>query len=125
MKHSEVILFLLVGATSAVTQIGVLAFLFEVCAFRLDWSVSIAYSASVLVHFLGNKHYTFRNTAKTGATEVLRYLGVVLLNYLITIGVVWLVVEVFKSNPYTAIVASIAATFGLGFALSKLWVFKQ
>lgn len=113
------------GAASASTQFSVFALLFEVCDVPINWSVSTAYVASVIVHFFGNKLFTFGGSAKLYASEILRYLSLVMLNYLITVVVVWLIVDVLKSNPYMATMISIAITAGIGFALSKFWVFNR
>jgi putative flippase GtrA len=124
LKGREVFRFLLVGAASAGTQFGVL-FLFDVCAFSINRSISASYVASVLVHFLGNKYFTFRSVSNVDAIEVLRYLSVALINYLITICIVWFFIEMLDSNKYIATMASISTTVGIGFLLSKLWVFKK
>lgn len=125
MNRIEIFRFLLVGAISAGTQFFSLAVLFDCWAFSLNFSVSASYAISVLVHFLGNKYYTFRATLSTSATEIYRYLSVVLINYSITIFVTWFFVSILNANVYWATVASIGATIGTGFALNKLWVFEK
>ena len=93
MIQLQVLRFLFVGAVSALTQFIVLTVLLKIFAFSLNLTVTAAYVASVLVHFSGNKNFTFKKTAEASMSKGFRYLGVALLNYIITLGVVWFFVE--------------------------------
>lgn len=124
MRHAEIIRFLFVGAASAGVQLVLLAFLLDVCNFPLDLSVSVSYVISVAVHFFGNKFFTFRSVETISRIEIVRYFSVVFINYIITVCIVWFAVQVLKSTPYIAMLASIASTVGVGFVLNKIWVFK-
>lgn len=106
-------------------QFGVLTVFWDFFAFSLNFSVTSAYVGSVFVHFVGNKYFTFRNAATVNVAEGGRYIGLVLLNYTVTLCVVGFVVGVLNSTPYVATVLSIAATVWIGFVLSKYWVFKK
>lgn len=116
--------FCFVGAVSAVAQFSVLTVFLDFFSFLLSFSVTAAYVFSVLVHFIGNKYFTFRSTTDAYVGEGGRYIGVVMVNYIVTLGVVWFVVVVFNGTAHVATVLSIAATVGIGFALSKYWVFR-
>jgi len=117
----QIFRFCLVGVLSATVQFGILTVFLDFFTFSLNFSVTSAYVGSVFVHFFGNKYFTFRNAVVANVAEGGRYIGMVLLNYAVTL----CVVGVLGNKPYVATVLSIVATVWVGFMLSKYWVFKK
>ncbi len=116
----------MVGGSSAVVNLAT----FTVCWHFFHWpnamSVTAAYFVSVLVHFLGNRYITFRAMKHQPLWRNLKkYVVMVGINYLISLGVVHVGVKTFALYPPIAAALAIIATVGLGFVLSKLWVFKH
>lgn len=87
-------------------------------------ALTIAYVASVLLHFSLNKAFTFRTAPPLHGRMVTRYLAVVAINYVVstTIGLSLLKYGVV---PFLALGIAIAATTALGFVLIRQWVFAD
>jgi putative flippase GtrA len=85
---------------------------------------SLAYVLSTSFHFFANKYFTFGNRQTIVLGQVVRYLIVWVLNYLITISIVRLGVEKMKLSPYLGVCCSVAITVFIGYFLSRYWIFK-
>lgn len=87
-------------------------------------SVSVAYSFSTIFHFFANKYFTFGSLCDRRVEQVFRYLVMWLVNYVITIVVVKLTVEMWFLSPYLGVCISVAFTMVTGYVLGRYWVFK-
>jgi putative flippase GtrA len=116
-------LFLFIGAAAAGIYFGLLALFLE--GFHLDYriSVSAAYVLTVTFHFLSNRHLTFRARGYEITPQVVRYLIVVGVNYVLTLAVVFVVVEILQSNTYIGVALSVPVTVIFSYVASKVWVF--
>src|SRR5687768_1861896 len=74
---------------------------------KLDYrvSVSIAYVITVVCHFSLHRFFTFSAGEQQLVHNVGKYLGMLGLNYLITISMAWFVVAVLGLSPYWGVVA--------------------
>lgn len=117
--------FLLVGGVSALIQFIVLALCLEFLVLGYQLSAALAYVASVVFHFSANRYFTFQLKGVPGIDEIRRYATIVVVNFMVTMGITTLTVEVIKLTPYIATVFSIAATVGIAFISSKYWIFKK
>lgn len=116
-------LFLTVGALAAVVNFSSFAFLWNLVHINYQISVSISYILSVIFHFTANRRFTFKSHGRDLHKHLIKYLAMVSTNYLITLAVMYIVVEIFKLSPYIGVVASIGTTVGVGYILAKFWVF--
>lgn len=87
-------------------------------------AVSVAYFVSTTFHFLANRHFTFRAAKEPHGYQIIRYLVMWVLNYLITIVVVSVCVERFLLSPYIGVCISVVFTVFIGYVLARYWVFK-
>ena len=117
--------FLLVGGIAAVIYFGLLFSFLEI--FRLDYrlGVSIAYITAVSFHFFANRYLTFRANQENTFQQIVRYLPMMVLNYLLTLVIVTVSVELLWVSPYIGGGVAIVVTVGLGFFISKVWVFRK
>lgn len=122
--NPQIVKYLIVGSSSAVAQFASLALLVEILRVPNLYGISIAYFLSVLVHFFGNKHYTFRDNTKIKIPQICKYLLVVAANYAITVCVASFALRVLQTNAYIATAMSIGATTCSGYLLSRNLVFK-
>jgi putative flippase GtrA len=80
----RVIRFVVVGGGSAGVQLGVLAgverWLGPVAAFTVSWVISTS------VHYLANRYWALPSARRDAGRQLLEYLGVVALSYLINLG---------------------------------------
>jgi putative flippase GtrA len=129
LKHWEAIFqfvkYLTVGGAAALVYF--LTLLVAVETFKLPHAtaISIAYLSSVIFHFGANKTFTFKNRDTDVLKEAGRFFCVVLINYVITMSVVFVVVDWGGYSTYLGALLGIAATVGLGYLMTKFWVFHH
>jgi putative flippase GtrA len=124
-NQRSIVAFLSVGAFSAFVNFSVFTLCWKIFNFPYQYAVSIAYVLSVICHFTGNRQITFKSQGTGIFFQVIKYLTMVLTNYLITVTVVHFVVENLHFSPYIGIICAIATTVWTGFFMSKLWVFRR
>lgn len=116
-------LFLTVGSISAVVNFFTFFCTFNLMNLDYRFSVSIAYILSVVVHFLGNRYFTFQSHRQHSFSQIKRYMVLLLINYCLTLATVTTSVALLHLSPYIGIVLAIALTVGIGFIISKKYVF--
>lgn len=87
-------------------------------------AVSLAYAISTIFHFLANRHFTFEAALGRKSRQLLRYILLWVINYLITIFIVNVCVEHYRLTPYLAVCAAVTLTVFIGYFLSRYWVFE-
>ncbi len=92
--------------------------------FKYITVVSVAYIVSTIFHYLANRHFTFGAVKDRHQNQIIRYLVMWTINYLITIVVVGFCVEQFQLSPYIGVCISVAFTMFIGYFLARYWVFK-
>jgi putative flippase GtrA len=117
--------FLSIGLITAILYFSAFTFFWKFIDINYKTSVTLAYIFAITFQFLSNRHITFRSSDSGVTSQVLKYFILVSLNYLITYFVVAFIVEVLNLSPYLGIIASIIITFGIGFLLSKFWIFRS
>lgn len=125
MLTTEFITYLVVGGLTAVIYFGFIALSIEF--FGLDYriAVTIAYVLAVSFHFLANRKFTFRVVDSRLLHQSIRYLGILGVNYLITLGVVSFLVVRLGVSTYLSAAASIMVTVCIGYVATKFWVFRH
>lgn len=116
--------YLIVGGSTAILYFGLLLFSVEYLNFGHLAAVSLAYMSAISFHFLANKIFTFRSRGANVVREVARYLCVALVNYIVTLVVVFLVVDLARQSTYFGATVAVAVTLGLGYGMTKFWVFQ-
>ncbi len=117
-------LFLLVGAFTALCNFTIFGFLYSLLRIPYRISVSVAYVLALLVHFSMNRNVTFLSNNSRLFPQIFRYIIVTVFNYLITITVVTLTVELFMLSPYVGVAFAISITCLSGYFLARFWVFR-
>ncbi len=117
--------FLAVGLTTMGVQFSTFALMWDVLHLPQRLSVSVSYVAAVTFHFLSNRSFTFRAGNANIFKQLIRYIIVTCLNYIITIVVVDVCVEVLLLSPYIGVMAAIGTTVMTGFLFLKYWVFAE
>jgi putative flippase GtrA len=116
--------FGVIGATTAAIYFLVMWAADSIMGFKYIAAVSIAYIISTIFHFFANKHFTFSSLNDRQVHQLIRYMVVCSLNYLITIIVVGVCVNRFLLSPYTGVCVSVVFTMFTGYVLARYWVFK-
>ena len=116
--------FGLVGFTTAAIYFLVMWFMDAILGIQYTVAVSLAYFVSTVFHFLANRHFTFDAAHGQNGSQIVRYLLMWFINYLITILVVSLSVETLHLSPYIGVCVSVLFTMCVGYILGRFWVFK-
>lgn len=112
--------FVLGGGLSAAVDIGLLQLLISQGA-AVPVATTIGFLAGLCVNYAFHAKVTFKNV--TSAATLRRFLCVVLVNYLLTLGLVTASVALVDSALVGKIV-SLPLVAVNGFFLSKYWIFK-
>ena len=121
------------GQIARFVFVGVLTFVLYFLLFRilygsagLDYKIAItvAYAVTVMCHFLLNRFFTFNARQRSLGLHAGRYSFMLLLNYFITLCIMWTVVEIVRISPYYGAVASTAVTAASSFLVMKHFVFR-
>lgn len=122
---TEIATFLGVGGATAVLQFTLLFVTIELLQLGAFLAVSVSYIAAITFHFFANKVFTFKSRDANILPEVMRYMCVALVNYIVTLIVVYLVVDLAGQSTYLGAALAIAVTVGLGYGMTKFWVFRH
>lgn len=117
--------FLIVGGTTALLYFLLLIMLLEVLRLEYLIGVSLAYIAAIMFHFVLNRHLTFKATDSALLSQGSRYAVMATANYLLTLAIVFCVVEQLRFNAYIGAVTAIAVSASFTYAVSKVWVFRR
>lgn len=117
--------YLGVGGSTALVYFGLIFVTVQGLHLGHLLAVSVSYLLAISFHFLANKTFTFRSRGGKVWPEVFRYILVALLNYFITLAVVFVVVDWGHQSTYLGALLAIAITLGLGYAMTKFWVFNN
>lgn len=120
-----VIKFLMVGGFTAVFYFSMFTIFWKLMHLNYKIAVSTAFVIATSTQFFLNRHLTFRCYNSKRIEQIVKYITMVVVNYLITFFVVKSVVELLLWSPYIGIIISIGITVITGYLMSKFWVFKQ
>jgi len=119
-RSRQLAVFLAGGVLSAAVDIGVLQLLLHYGA-HFALATTVGFMTGLLVNYAWHSRVTF-DTAATPSSFA-RYLCVVLLNYLLTLGCVALADTVF-GMPLAGKIASLPLIAVNSYLLGKYWIFK-
>lgn len=117
--------YLGVGGSTALVYLGLILVTVQLLHLGHMLAVSISYFCAIAFHFLANKIFTFQSRHGKVIWEILRYIPAALLNYGITLAVVFLVVDWGHGSTYLGALLAIAVTQGIGYGMTKFWVFNH
>lgn len=136
-NFKSITIFLTVGCFVSLFYFSFFNFLWKHLSLNYHLAVSIAYVTAILIYFCANKFLTFKHIEKssnivhgnTGPSligiQFMRFLGMVFLNYLLTLFIVHVTVSFFILQPYWGLGGAIIATTISNYILAKYWIFKS
>ncbi len=80
---------------------------------------------AVIFHFLANRKITFKAVETRIRQQIVRYLLLTLLNYVIQVLIIRICYEMYGINFYVSAFLGILSTMVTGYVLMNLWVFKK
>lgn len=116
----QIVIYLLGGVLSAVVDIGGMQLLILGGAHPVI-ATTCGFALGLLVNYAFHFKVTFKNPKKNGS--FIRYLCVVLMNYLLTIGLVQLAM-IAGINPLYGKIISLPLVAANGYILGRTWIFK-
>ncbi len=125
IQSTEFVRYVLVGGTTALIYFGLVLVFVEIFSLHGVLPVSLAYLASVAFHFISSRQFTFKAVGGSVSGQVIRYLTMVGLNYLVTAVTVYFFADYLQYPTYIAAGFAVAATLVIGYGMTKFWVFKR
>jgi putative flippase GtrA len=127
--HSDFISFATVGLVTGVIYFLCISVLLEL--FNADYRIAVttAYAAALTVHFFANRNLTFGAGGEHAhgrlPLQLVRYAGMVAINYVTTLGIVIGAVTLLARSPYFGALAAIGVNLFLNYFISKYWIFNR
>ncbi len=125
MHHLQIIKFIVVGVITFFINLCFFHLFFGILKFNHQTAISFSYVITVMSHFMLHRVFTFKIKNQFIAGNAVKYLGMLMLNYMITLTAMWLVVNIAKYSPYYGVVASTGLTAFTSFFVMKYFVFKN
>ena len=124
MRDKSFVRYLFVGEFTYAIYYLSLFICYTMIGFSMNFSVTFSYVVSVIYHFYGWKDFTYRIHGKPTKIQLLRYGIWILLSYLIQLFIVNIISHFTKINFYYIVIIATAPVTGLGYYLSRRWIFK-
>jgi putative flippase GtrA len=117
--------FVFVGFLTFGINISCFHFFYGLLAYDYKVAVSLAYLMTLVSHFFLHRFFTFAAGEQALIHHTWRYLLMLGLNYILSISVVWITVEIAGISPYFGVVASTGVTAFSSFFVMKHFVFRE
>jgi putative flippase GtrA len=120
----KILKYLVIGGITFVLYEFFLWIFFSRLGFTHLLSITISYFLAILFHFMANKKITFKVRNNTNQKEVIYYLLIAGVNYIIQLLINYTLINLFGLNIYVSALVGICCTVILGFLSLNFWVFK-
>ena len=110
------------GGGSAVIDIGVLYLLNKIAMYNKELSISIAFISGLIFNYLCHTYITFG--AKATKTNIIKYLFVVLFNYIVSLLGVNLLI-IIGVDIVIARIITLPIIAVITYYLSSVWIYKE
>lgn len=122
-KHKQFVIFLFVGGSSALVDIGSLYLFNKILLWNNELSISLAFILGLVFNYFSHTYFTFQDKASIG--NLIKYLILVLFNYINTIILMYLLTEFLDIDIIVAKVITLPVIAVTTFIISKIWVYKN
>jgi putative flippase GtrA len=120
--NSSFLRFLGVGVINTALYFGLVYVFSTVLRFGHLLAVSVAFGLCMTYQFTANKIFSFRSRGDW-RSEALRYIGMTAVTYAVTVGIVYVVVEVLGLRFWFGVFAAAGAAALTGYAIARYWVY--
>jgi putative flippase GtrA len=124
-NYKYLIRFVMVGIFTFLLNMTLVWFFYGFFSVQYQWSITHAYVLTTCVHFILNKTFTFGHGMRSISGHGLKYAVMLIINYLLTLGITTLMVDVFQTTPYVGIVVSTMCVAFSSFGLMRYFVFPH
>lgn len=115
--------FILVGGATLILYTIILEVLFHYLKLNFYFSITIAYISAVLFHFFSNRLFVFKVRDQNIKPHFLKYSIVLVVNYLITLILMYIAVKLLSLPTFFGVVASTGTTMTSNYFIFKYWTF--
>ncbi|EHK89647.1 GtrA family protein [Aggregatibacter actinomycetemcomitans] len=122
MKIWQLAKFFSVGGISALVDIGCLYLFSKILLWNNELSISLAFILGLVFNYFSHTYFTFQEKANVG--NLVKYLILVLLNYINTIVLMYFLTELLHIDIIVAKVITLPFIAVNTFVISKVWVYK-
>lgn len=116
--------YILVGIVNTVIYSCLLWFFLSVNKFQHPVSVGLAFIMAMCFQYFANKHFTF-GVESSSLRGVYRYLVAALVNYIFSVFVVWVGLDIISLSTFSASLLSAFFASVIGYFLSLFWVYRR
>ena len=121
----QIVRFVVVGGLTFALYFLLFRVLYGGLGLGYKAAISFAYVVTVCCHFLLHRSFTFGISQGGMGIHLGRYGAMLVLNYLITLAVMWTIVEMLRISPYWGPLASTGITATSSFFVMKHFVFDS
>lgn len=124
IRHSEKMIFILVGASAAAVHESVMIMVVECFGVNPSAANLLGFFVAFFCSYLGHKKLTFKSSASINRS-ILKFFSVAALSFLCHYVIFYFLVYVLGTPYYVALPVALLIVAVLTFYISKRWVFKQ
>lgn len=119
--------FIIIGITTFIINFSLFHVFYGSFKLNLKLATSLAYFITVMSHFLLHRVITFeiKKNNQSLSKNIAKYFVMLAINYITTLLVMWITVNVAHLSAYFGVVFSTAATAVLSFLTMKYYVFMS
>ncbi len=121
----QLLRFSIVGLTTFALNFVLVWLFYGVVGLDYRIAVSIAYTLTIIAHFMLNRSFTYGLVGMPEIPSTIRYAFMLFVNYLILLGVTTATVELLGLTPYFGVIFSEFVTAFSSFLMMKHFVFAQ
>lgn len=125
LKENKVIRFGLVGVLISIFDILFYTFLFEALKVDSVLATPISHGIAIILHYFSNKYLVFNRDKKIRAFEVAKFIGVNLVDEVLSTGLMYVFVNYTSIYPSISRIIVMFIMFALIYSLMSKWVFLK
>lgn len=122
-QNKQILSFLTVGLLTAICYFSLFSATWKWMHIDYKIAVSFSYITAAFFQFLANRYITFKSGSENIFYQLLKFIVLAGINYVLTLIIVITLVSGLSFYPYIAVIISIGVTVISGFLISKLWVY--
>jgi putative flippase GtrA len=116
--------YVIIGFSTVIIYYTAFVILWRYFDLHYAVALTIAYLISTTFNFNANRSFTFSYHEGKWYFQLMKYLVVALVNYLVSLFVAHIVVEYLLLSPYIGGIVAIGMTVIMGYLLSKFWIYS-
>jgi putative flippase GtrA len=117
--------FLSVGAMTAILNFLIFTLCLHYLHFDYHIAMTIAFVLGVIFYFFANRNITFKARGARINGQVVKFLFMLLISYLLNLSILHVLVSSFGLSPYLGLVLAIGIGALPNYLLGKFWVFRS